>query len=203
MKGKKSIAAAIILLVSVLNAGISTASSNRFYDFGSGRNTAGFFTSFTDDFSYFFGQVRTKPAGAFEVGLKGGVVEIGKDNVDATGAYLGIDGNFILARLNGDIVCDLYLTFGFSSILKSRRSLNEFFLGPVAEKILTTSPSLVIRGNLGVEFAGSGGSLIADDEFDLFLTSGLNFNIGKETSIFLELKGGTEIAGGIGINFAF
>jgi hypothetical protein len=195
--------AVICIWITAFCVGVSSASSNRFFDFNSGRNTAGFFTSFTDDFSYFFGQVRTKPAGAFEVGLKGGVVEIQKGGIDATGTYLGLDGNFILARIEGSFPYDLYLTFGFSSILKSRRALNEFFLGPVVEKSLTTAAALTIRGNLGAEISGSGGSLTDDNEFDLFVVAGLNFNIGNEVNILMELKAGTDIAVGIGINFEF
>jgi hypothetical protein len=194
---------AFCLWITFFCAGSSAASSNRFYDFSSGRNTAGFFTSFADDFTYFFGQVRTKPAGAFEVGLKGGAVEVNKGRIDGTGAYLGVDGNFLLSRFENSFPFDLYLTFGFSSILKSRRSLNEFFIGPVGEKTLSSSAALLIRGNLGVEIAASGGSLTDDDEFDVFIAAGLNVSIGDAAHILLEVKGGTDVAGGVGINFAF
>ncbi|NIO16896.1 MAG: hypothetical protein GTN70_07840 [Deltaproteobacteria bacterium] len=203
MRAKASFTLAFIFLTATFCVGNSTASSNRFFDFSSGRNTAGFFTSFADDFSYYFGQVRTKPAGTFEVGLKGGAVEIKKGRNEGTGAYLGVDGNVRIFGFEGSFPFDLYLATGFSSILKSRRALNEFFIGPVGEKTLTSATALVIRGTLGMEVAARGGSLTDDDDLDLFITPGLVFNIGDSANIFLELKAGTDTAAGIGINFSF
>lgn len=177
------------------------AASNRFFDFSSGRTTIGFFTSFADDFTYYFGQVRTKPAGTFEVGFKGGLADIDLAGLNTSGAYLGVDGNFLLARFEESFPFDLFLTSGLSTVLKSSRALNEFFIGTAGEKVLSSSSVLGISGNLGAEIALSGGSLVRDDEFDAFVTAGITFNIGDNANILLEIKGGSDLAAGIGINF--
>ncbi len=203
MKSIDAIRALALILVLLSIPHPSQGASNRFFNFSSGRRTAGLFTSFSDDVNYYFAQVRLKPAHTFEVGLKGGISDVNRGGSNSTGAYVGVDGNFKIATLDSPTLFDLYVTLGLSSIVKSRRAQNEFFIGPVGEKTLTSSSSLTIKGTLGLEGAVSGGSLFNDDEFDLFITAGLILNVGERVNIFLEGKGGTDFSGGLGVNFLF
>ncbi len=203
MKKNHAVRALALLLVLSCVPHLSYGAANRFFNFSSGRRTAGLFTSFSNDVNYYFAQVRFRPANTFEVGLKGGISDVNRGRNNSTGAYVGVDGNFKIATLDSPTLFDLYITLGLSSIVKSRRAQNEFFLGPVGEKTLTSSSSLSVKGTLGLEGAVSGGSLFNDNEFDLFITGGIVFNVGERVNIFLEGKGGTDFSGGLGVNFLF
>ncbi len=195
-----------ILVAALLTASTALAapSSTRFFDYSSGRKTAGIFTSFSDDISFFFGQARFKPASAFEAGFKLGVADVDEPGGNSTtGAYLGIDGNVEVTSMEVPFPADVYLNLGFSSILKSRRALNEFFFGAAGVTDLSSSDLLTIRGELGGEVSLTGGSLADSDDVEVYATGGLTFNLGEGANIFLQVKAGTEISGGLGINFEF
>jgi hypothetical protein len=137
------------------------------------------------------------------VGFKGGFADVERKGTNTTGVYMGLDGNVKITEIEYPSPFDIYLAVGLSSILKSRRALNEFFIGPVGEKTLSSGDVLSIKGTLGLEAAVSGGSLADNDDFDAFITGGLIFNLGDGANFSLELKAGTDFVGGAGINFEF
>ncbi|RMG58225.1 MAG: hypothetical protein D6713_08180 [Deltaproteobacteria bacterium] len=202
MAGKRVVTFVLILLL-VPGVSWSIPSATRFFDFRSGRQTAGIFTSFSDDVNFFFGQVRIKPTPSFEVGLKGGAADVEGGGGSTTGAYIGVDAAVDVGDLEWSLPGDIYLLGGFSSVLKSRRALNEVFIGGTALFDISSSDLLTIRGALGGEVSLSGGSLVDDDDTDLYATAGLTFDIGEGANFFIQVKAGTEVSGGIGINFEF
>lgn len=203
MRLTSTICVMVLLVFSIQFSSIAAAASNRFFDYSSGRKTVGVFSSFSDDINYYFVQARTKPASTFEIGIKGGMADLSGKGKQGTGAYLGLDGNLNISTMESSPFLDIFIELGFSSIIKSRRAHNEFFFGPAGEKTLSESDSLTIKGVLGIEGAISGGSLFNDEEFDIFLKGGLIVNVGEAAHINLELKGGTDFVGGLGVNFEF
>jgi hypothetical protein len=201
----------VIFAMLILSAGSASAfthfTQNAFTTAESldpGMTQTGIHFTLGDGYKSYYPEVRYGLGALMEVGVKFGVTTTDAASQNKLGGLVGLDLKYQLVKQSEGIPIDMAVDLGLDNTIVSKRNASQVTFST----IFSRSYPLTERGYKltpygGLEMTALYGSYIPDNDTSVYIFAGLEWKLSQKFMVLLELKGGEDTLGGIGVRFEY
>ncbi len=157
-----------------------------------------------DHLTSYYPEVRYGMGAMLELGVRFGATSARLYNGDNLGVLVGADLKYQLVKETEGIPIDLSVDLGLDNTIISSRNASELTFATIASKgIPLTDRGYKIVPYGGLAMSAQYGSLPGKNESYVNVFAGLEWKLTQKFMVLLEVKGGDETRGGVGIKFEY
>jgi hypothetical protein len=170
----------------------------------SGMTQAGVHFSLGEGYRSFYPAFRFGLGALVEVGVRAGVstVDVGPD--DKAAALIGADIKYQLVKSTEGVPVDMALDLAFDTHIISGKNASEVsFATTFSKSFPLTDHGYKVTPYGGLEVSSFYGSFFPKDEINYYVFAGAEWKLSQKSMLYVELKGGEDTVGGLGIRFEY
>lgn len=169
-----------------------------------------------EDYQSYYPVIRYGLGALLDVGFKFGATSadlVPQDNPYAIflnqkdaklGALLGVDLKFQLIKETEGVPLDMAIDLGFDTTVISGRNISDLSFSTIFSKGFSlTERGYKLTPYGGLEMSALYGSYYKKDDTAVYAFAGLEWKISQRFMTLIEVKGGENLLGGVGIRFEY
>jgi len=200
-----------IVAILMLSAGGASASQhftlNEFMTAESldpGMTQTGIDFTLSEHYTSYYPEIRYGMGAMLELGVRFGATEARLDNGQDLGVLVGGDLKYQLIKVDEGIPVDLSVDLALDNTIISSKNASELTFATIASRsIALTDRGYKIVPYGGLAMSAQYGSLPGKNESYVNVFVGLEWKLTQKFMVLLELKGGDQTTGGVGIKFEY
>src|SRR5512138_758762 len=170
----------------------------------SGLTQAGVHLTLGERYQSYYPMIRYGLGGLLEVGARFGVTTAGTGHDEKVGALGGVDLKFQIVKQTEGVPVDMAVDLGFDTHIISGKNVSELTFSTIFSRAFPlTDRGYKLSPYGGLEVSMLAGSYLAERETDYYAFAGMEWKFTQKSMMYLELKAGEHLLGGLGVRFEY